>query len=743
MTEVKLKVEEARRTDVGKQIARIPSSVADQLGVRTGEVIEIEGRRKTYAKVWRSSSPEVGPETIRIENLIRQNAKVSLDDYVTVRSIKVTMAKTVVLAPAEHTSISMNLAPYLSRLLGEKVICKNDIVPLSTGFGGLIYLNVIKTDPMGPVVVGNSTEIMFVDEETAQREYATSDQQTSNIPRVSYEDIGGLGDSIRKIREMIELPLRHPEIFERLGIQPPKGVLLYGPPGTGKTLLAKAIASETNSHFASISGPEIISKFYGESEGKLREIFDDANDNAPAIIFIDEIDSIAPKREEVSGEVERRIVAQLLSLMDGLESRGDVVVIAATNRPDSIDPALRRGGRFDRELEVGIPDEMARLEILQIHTRGMPLDKNVKLKTLASRTHGFVGADLEILAKEAALSSLRRFLPEIDLSSDARTLDPETLQRLNITMKDFELGLVEVNPSALREVFVEKPNVTWDDIGGMEKIKQLLQEAIEWPMKYGKVFETMKAKPPTGILLYGPPGTGKTMLAKAVANQANANFISIKGPELISKWVGESEKGVREIFRKARSAAPCIIFFDEIDSIASARRKGGADSGVIERVVSQLLTEIDGLEEMKGVTILAASNRPELIDPALMRPGRFDHVIRVGQPDYETRQKILQVHLEGIKISDKIDLDSLAGSTSGWSGAEIAALVNRARMLAIREFIDVNVSTAGDIDELALQNLMITKHHIDTAYSEVKPEPKQEYDLKPPGMSDVKDNSFA
>jgi len=636
----------------------------------------------------------------------------------------------------------MNLAPYLARALVDKVITKGDLVSISTGFGGLIYLSVVQTQPSGAVIFGQKTNLSFVDEETARKEMDQTTGEQTSIPKISYEDIGGLGDSIRKVREMIELPLRHPEIFERLGIQPPKGVLLYGPPGTGKTLLARAIASETNSHFISIGGPEIISKFYGESEGKLREIFEEANDNAPAIIFIDEIDSIAPKREEVSGEVERRIVAQLLSLMDGLEARGDVVVIAATNRPDSIDPALRRGGRFDRELEIGIPDEKARIEILQIHTRGMPLDSTVELEVLASRTHGFVGADLQILAKEAALSSLRRFLPEIDLSKDATSIDPETLQRLNITMLDFETGLVEVNPSALREVFVEVPNVDWDDIGGLQEVKDLLQETIEWPLKYGKVYDTMHAKPPTGILLYGPPGTGKTMLAKAVANKANANFISIKGPELISKWVGESEKGVREIFRKARSAAPCIIFFDEIDSIAKARSSGSSDTGVTERVVSQLLTEIDGVEEMKGVTILAATNRPDLIDPALMRPGRFDQVISIGQPDGETRKSIFAVHLRNIKVSDRVDLDIMVNSTENWSGAEIAALVDRARMIAIREFIAVNVNNAGDIDELALKNLMLTTDHLDKAFIKMKPRPKKEYTLKPPGLSDVNDSTF-
>ena len=741
MVEIKLKVEEARRSDVGRQIARISSEIADELGVKTGDVIEITGRRSTYAKVWRSSSIDIGYETIRIENMIRQNARVSLDDYVMVKPAKVNESKSVYLTPIQQIKLNQNLIPYLSRALVDKILSKGDIVAISTGFGGIIYLAVVKSDPTGPVIFTPKTSLTIVDPKTAKKEMDTP-TETNRIMKVSYEDIGGLGDSIKKIREMIELPLRHPEIFERLGIQPPKGVLLYGPPGTGKTLLAKAIASETNSHFISIGGPEIMSKFYGESEGKLREIFEEANENAPSIIFIDEIDSIAPQREEVTGEVERRIVAQLLSLMDGLQSRGDVVVIAATNRPDSIDPALRRGGRFDRELEIGIPDEPSRLEILQIHTRGMPLEQDVDLNSLANRTHGFVGADLQILAKEAALSSLRRFLPGIDLSKDQKSLDPETLQKLKITKADFENGLLEVSPSALREVFVEVPNIHWNDIGGLDDVKKTLKETIEWPLKYSKVFDKLNATPSTGILLFGPPGTGKTMLAKAVANEANANFISIKGPELLSKWVGDSEKGVREIFRKARSAAPCIIFFDEIDSIAKSRSSGSSDSGVTERVVSQLLTEIDGLEEMKGVTILAATNRPDLIDPALMRPGRFDQVISVGNPDEESRTKILEVHLKETNLSKEVKLKSLSKQTEGWSGAEVAAYVERTKMIAIREFIELNINVKQDIDDLALNNLILTLDHFNEAFKEMNLSPKENYELKPPGLSDVSDNSF-
>ena len=743
MNSVKLKVDEARRGDVGRQIARIPGEVADKLELRTGDVIAITGKRTTYAKVWRSSAIEMlNNDTIKIESIIRRNAGVTLDEFVEVSKTKVTLARSITVTPIQNMNVSGSITQFLSRALQDKVVSLNDIVTISTGLGGMLYFQISQVEPSNQaLIIGDKTSVRLIDETKDNRTKKEGlEHKEVQIPKISYEDIGGLTEPIRKIREMVELPLRHPELFERLGIQPPKGVLLYGPPGTGKTLLARAIASETSSHFISIGGPEIMSKFYGESEGKLREIFDTAKNNAPSIIFIDEIDSIAPKREETSGEVERRIVAQLLSLMDGLSSRGNVVVIGATNRPDSIDPALRRGGRFDREIEIGIPDEAARLEILGIHTRGMPLDKTVSIEELANRTHGFVGADVEMLAKEAALSSLRRFLPNIDLSVKT-TLDLETLNKLNIKMTDFEQALLEVTPSALREVFVEIPNVTWNDIGGLDDVKTLLQETIEWPMRYVDVYKAMNAKPPVGILLYGPPGTGKTMLAKAVANQSNANFISIKGPELISKWVGESEKGVREIFRKARSAAPCIIFFDEIDSIASIRSSQGSDSGVTQRVVSQLLTEIDGLEEMKGVTILAATNRPDMIDAALMRPGRFDKVILVGNPNKETRMEIFKVHFNHMKVSQNIDLDVLADLTNGASGAEIAALVSNARMHAIREFIKVSVNSKGEIDQLALKNLILTQEHLDLSLKEIKPK-ESNYEYEPPGLSEMKDHSF-
>ncbi|MHA2402221.1 MAG: CDC48 family AAA ATPase [Candidatus Kariarchaeaceae archaeon] len=738
LTSAKLKVDEARRSDVGRQIARIPAAVADNLGLRTGDIIEINGRRTTYAKVWRSAPPTINSDTIRIESITRRNAKVNLDDFVEIRSAQVKLATNVLFQPIQQLSIAINLAPYLTRALIDRVVTAGDIVAINTGFGGVLYLLVVTAEPQGAVLLGENTKLALVDKETQDDGVPSTQIVDDQVHKISYEDIGGLEEPIKKIREMIELPLRHPEVFERLGIQPPKGVLLFGPPGTGKTLLAKAIASETSSHFISIGGPEIMSKYYGESENRLRDIFEEAKGKPSSIIFIDEIDSIAPKREDTHGEVERRIVAQLLSLMDGLEDRGNVVVIAATNRPDSIDPALRRGGRFDREIEIGIPDIASRKEILSIHIRGMPLDDDVDRDELAARTHGFVGADLETLAKEAALSSLRKFLPNFDLSESDK-LDLETLSKLNIKMTDFEQALIEVSPSALREVFIEVPNITWDMIGGLSNVKEILTEAIEWPLKYQPVFTVLRAKPPAGVLLYGPPGTGKTMLAKAVANESNANFISIKGPELISKWVGESEKGVREIFRKARNAAPCVIFFDEIDSIASTRTSTGSDSNATRRVVSQLLTEIDGLEEMKGVTILAATNRPDMIDPALLRPGRFDKVILVGNPDQESRKAIFDVHLTGMNISSHIDINELAEQTDGLSGAEIAQIIQNARMVAIREFVTKSKDSEDVTDDTILKNLMLTSAHIDEAFELSKPSRKQPYDHRPPGISELSD----
>src|SRR2546426_266261 len=569
------------------------------------------------------------------------------------------------------------------------------------------------TPPAEAVIVTEGTEVL-VGEQVKEPIRA--------IPKISYEDIGGLRPVIQKVREMIELPLRHPELFERLGVEAPKGVLLHGPPGTGKTLLAKAVASETNANFYSIGGPEIMSKFYGESEERLREIFKEAQENAPSIIFIDEIDSIAPKREEVTGEVEKRVVSQLLSVMDGLQSRGKVVVIGATNRINSIDPALRRPGRFDREIEIGVPDRDGRLEILQIHTRGMPLAEDVDLKKLADVTHGFVGADLEALAKEAAIRALRRILPEMDL--EAENIPAEVLNKIIVRMSDFQEALKEVEPSAMREVLVEVPDIKWEDIGGLESVKEELREAIEWPLKYPELFAQMNAVPPKGLLLYGPPGTGKTLLAKAAANESEANFISVKGPELLNKFVGESEKAIREVFRKARQASPCIIFFDEIDSVAPVRGSSSGDSNVTERVISQFLTEMDGLEELRNVIIIAATNRPDIVDPALLRPGRFDRLLLVPPPDPEARKQIFRIHTKKTPLAEDVKLDELARKTEGYTGADIASICNTAVMLSIKDHIG-KAKDAEDAKKRA-KGLKVAKRHFDEAMQKVKPISGQE-----------------
>jgi len=568
--------------------------------------------------------------------------------------------------------------------------------------GGKTQLVVSGTKPSAkPVIVSEQTEFKLG---------SMTKAIDNSIPRITYDDLGGLRNEVQKIREMVELPMRHPELFEKLGVEAPKGVLLYGPPGTGKTLLAKAVAGETNSHFTSISGPEIIGKFYGESEERLREIFKQAEENSPSIIFIDEIDSIAPKREEVTGEVEKRIVSQLLTLMDGMKSRGKLVVIAATNRPDSIDPALRRPGRFDREIEIGIPDQQGRLEILNIHTRGMPIEEKVNLDQIARVTHGFVGADLEILAKEAAMRSLRRILPDLDL--EAEKIPAEILQKIIITDNDFKDALKEVRPSALREVLVQVPNVTWDDVGGLESLKEELYEAVEWPLKHREAFEHTDVAAPKGILLYGPPGTGKTLIAKAVAHTTESNFISIKGPELLSKWVGESEKGIREIFRKARQASPCIIFLDELDSLAPSRSSGSSDSNVTERVVSQLLTEIDGLEELQDVLIIGATNRVDLIDSALLRPGRFDRIIEVPLPDTKGRENIFKIHTKKKPLAEGVDFAKLVELTDGFSGAEIEGICNRAAMSSIRRYVDKK--------EKNVKSIKVTQEDFETAIKKVR-----------------------
>ncbi|HEX9240276.1 MAG TPA: CDC48 family AAA ATPase, partial [Candidatus Bathyarchaeia archaeon] len=621
---------DALQRDVGRGIARIDPKVVQELGLTSGDVVQIVGKRKTNALCWPAHEQDYGKGIVRIDGYLRNNAGVSIDDKVTIRKIDAKIAERLTLAPTEPLRI-VGGEEYLSQLLEGRVLSRGDFVPINI-MGRTVNLVVTNTSPPAEaVIVTEGTEVL-VGEQVKEPIRA--------IPKISYEDIGGLRPVIQKVREMIELPLRHPELFERLGVEAPKGVLLHGPPGTGKTLLARAVASETNANFLSIGGPEIMSKYYGESEERLRDVFKEAQENAPSIIFIDEIDSIAPKREEVTGEVEKRVTSQLLSLMDGLQSRGKVVVIGATNRPNAIDPALRRPGRFDREIEIGVPDRDGRLEVLEIHTRGMPLAEDVDLKKLADVTHGFVGADLESLAKEAAIRALRRILPEINL--EAQSIPGDILNKIIVKMADFQDALKEIEPSAMREVLVEIPDVTWDQVGGLEDVKEELREAVEWPLKYPDLFAQLNATPPKGLLLYGPPGTGKTLLAKAVAHESESNFISVKGPELLNKFVGESEKAVREVFRKARQASPCIIFFDEIDSVAPTRGSSGGDSHVTERVISQFLTEMDGLEELRNVIIIAATNRPDIIDSALLRPGRFDRLLFVPPPDLEARKQIFK-----------------------------------------------------------------------------------------------------
>ncbi|MEM3956063.1 MAG: CDC48 family AAA ATPase [Candidatus Bathyarchaeia archaeon] len=712
---ITLRVAEARGRDVGRGIARVDPKVMEILDLTPGDVIEISGKRKTVAICWPGYSEDAGKGIIRIDGYIRRNAGISIDEKVVVRKVEAKNAERVILAPIEPLRIE-GAEDYLAQILEGKAVTRGDYVPLGI-MGRTIDLMVVGVQPPAPaVIITRNTEISIGEKPAAI---------AREVPRVTYEDIGGLKEEIRKIREMVELPLKYPELFERLGIEAPKGVLLYGPPGTGKTLLAKAVANETNAAFFSISGPEIMSKYYGESEARLREIFNQAEENAPSIIFIDEIDAIAPKREEVTGEVERRVVAQLLALMDGLKPRGRVVVIGATNRPNALDPALRRPGRFDREIEIGVPNKQGRLEILQIHTRNMPLAEDVDLEKIASITHGFVGADLAALCKEAAMRALRRILPEIDFEKD--TIPAEILNKITVTMSDFMEALKDVEPSAMREVLVEVPNVRWDDIGGLHDVKLELQEAVEWPLKYPELFEHMDARPPKGVLLYGPPGTGKTMLAKAVATESEANFISIKGPEILSKWVGESERAIREVFRRAKQAAPSIIFFDEIDAIAPVRGGGYGDAHVTERVISQLLTEMDGIEELRGVVVLAATNRPDIIDPALLRPGRFDKLLYVPLPDFEARKEILKIHLRRKPLAEDVNIEELAKRTEGYTGADLAAVCNTAVMLAIREHIMSN--KAPEEAKRNLKELKVYRRHIEEAFKRVKPISQKELEI--------------
>ncbi|MEK6959627.1 MAG: CDC48 family AAA ATPase [Nanoarchaeota archaeon] len=713
LKDLSLKVAEAIQDDAGKGIVRIDSNFMRDIDVRPGDVIEIKGQRSTVAIVDRAYPGDIGLNIIRMDGLVRRNAKAGISEHVIVKPADVKEAKKVVIAPAK-AGVMIRAPPELFKqgLMGRAVV-KGDIVSmggarrrrtsmpgnlfdevssilpdeiLNFGFGELKFI-VVSVMPKQAVVIKEGTEVQYQPEAVEIEE--------DYVPEVTYEDIGGLSEEITKVREMVELPLKHPEVFERLGVEPPKGVLLHGPPGTGKTLLAKAVASETNSHFITINGPEIMSKFYGQSEENLRKKFEEAEKNAPSIIFIDEIDAIASKREETRGEVERRVVAQLLAVMDGLKSRGKVVVIAATNVPNTLDPALRRPGRFDRELEIGVPSMAGRLNILKIHTRNMPLN-NVDLKDIARITHGFVGADLASLAKESAMVVIRRELPNIKYDSDD-AIPQEFLNKLVIEEKDFKEALKTVRPSAMREVLVEVPNIRWETIGGLEEVKQRLKEAVEWPLKFPESFTRMGVSPPKGILLYGPPGTGKTLLAKAVATESEANFILVNGPSLLSKWVGESEKAVRKVFEKARQTSPTIIFFDEIDSLAP-RRGQSSDSHVTERVVNQMLTEIDGLEALHDVVIIAATNRPDILDTALLRPGRFDRILMVGVPDKKGREDIFLVHSKNMPIKD-VNIKDLAERTEGYVGADIEAVCREAAIGALRKNIEAKTVTAEDFEE--------------------------------------------
>ena len=697
---------------MGRGIARIDPKVVQELGLTSGDIVQITGKRKTNALSWPAYEEDYGKGIVRIDGYLRNNAGVSIDDKVTIRKIDAKIAERLTLSPTEPLRI-VGGEEYLSQLLEGRVLSRGDYVPLNI-MGRKVDLVVTHTSPSAEaVIVTENTEVVVGDQVK---------EPVRAIPRISYEDIGGMRPVITKVREMIELPLRHPELFEKLGVEAPKGVLLHGPPGTGKTLLARAVASETNANFISISGPEIMSKYYGESEEHLREIFKQAQENAPSIIFIDELDSIAPKREEVTGEVEKRVVSQLLALMDGIRSRGKVVVIGATNRPNALDPALRRPGRFDREIEIGVPDRDGRLEVLQIHTRGMPLAEDVDLKKLADVTHGFVGADLESLAKEAAIRALRRILPEINM--EAENIPVDVLNKIIVKMPDFQDALKEIDPSAMREVLVEIPDVTWDQIGGLEGVKEELREAVEWPLKYPEIFAQLNANPPKGLLLYGPPGTGKTLLAKAVAHESESNFISVKGPELLNKFVGESEKAVREVFRKARQAAPCIIFFDEIDSVAPVRGGDAGDSHVTERVISQFLTEMDGLEELRNVVIIAATNRPDIIDSALLRPGRFDRLLFVPPPDLEARKQIFKIHTAKTPLAEDVNVEDYAKRTDGYTGADIASVANTAVMLALRE----HISKAKNPEDAKkrVKGLKVGRKHFDEALMKIKPMSSQE-----------------
>ena len=675
MTEIILKIDEIPQQHVGRGRAIIDPKIIEDQNWNTGQILELTHNKKTHVKLWPGNPEDYGTGIIKIDGITRQNMGAGIGDKISLKSVEAVNAEQITLSPTEKIAAD-GLQEYMIYNYLNHVFTTGDSISLNTQMGSRVQFVITHTKPSKPVIVTENTIFKLG---------SMTKAIDASIPRITYDELGGLKNEVQKIREMVELPMRHPELFDKIGVEAPKGVLLYGPPGTGKTLLAKAVAGETNANFVSLSGPEIMGKFYGESEERIREIFTQAEENSPSIIFIDEIDSIAPKRDEVSGEVEKRIVSQLLTLMDGMKSRGKVVVIAATNRPDSIDPALRRPGRFDREIEIGIPDAEGRFDILSIHTRGMPIDEKVDLKQISKTTHGFVGADLEVLAKEAAMRSLRKILPEIDLDEDK--ISSEILQKIKISSDDFKDALKEVKPSALREVQVQTPNVTWDDVGGLDSLKEELREAIEWPIKHKEAFDYVDVETPKGILLHGPPGTGKTLIAKALAKMTESNFISIKGPELLSKWVGESEKGVREIFRKARQASPCIIFLDEVDALVPRRGSGGSESHVTESVVSQILTEIDGLEELNDVLIVGATNRLDIVDEALLRPGRFDRIIEVPNPDSKGRQHIFEIHTKKKPLGNDVNIAKLVELTDGFSGAEIGAVANRAAIIALKRYV--------------------------------------------------------
>ena len=701
MSEVVLKIDEIPQQHVGRGRAIIDPKIIEDTNWNTGQILELTYNKKTHVKVWPGSPGEYGTGLIKIDGITRQNIGAGIGDKISVKSVEAVNAEQIILSPTEKIAID-GLQEYMIYNYLNHVFTTGDSISLSTQMGGRVQFVITSTKPSKPVIVAENT-IFKLGPMTKAIDVS--------IPRITYDELGGLKKEVQKIREMVELPMRHPELFEKIGVEAPKGVLLYGPPGTGKTLLAKAVAGETNAHFISLSGPEIMGKYYGESEERLREIFKQAEENSPSIVFIDEIDSIAPKREEVSGELEKRIVSQLLTLMDGMKSRGKVVVIAATNRPDSIDPALRRPGRLDREIEIGIPDAEGRHEILSIHTRGMPIDEKVDLIKISKTTHGFVGADLEVLAKEAAMRSLRRILPEIDL--DEEKISKEILQKIQVTSEDFMDALKEVRPSALREVQVQIPNVSWDDVGGLTELKEELREAVEWPIKHKEAFDYADVQTPKGILLHGPPGTGKTLIAKALAKMTESNFISIKGPELLSKWVGESEKGVREIFRKARQAAPCIIFLDEVDALVPRRGSGGSGSHVTENVVSQILTEIDGLEELHNVLIIGATNRLDIVDEALLRPGRFDRIIEVPNPDTKGREQIFKIHTKKKPLADDVNISKLVELTDGFNGAEIASVANRAATAALKRYV------GGKSENI--KEIKVTQQDLLDAIDKIKP----------------------